>query len=169
MFINWQAMFYMSHILQLKHYKAMWCNGHKFHIKKLDETRKPYDSGITTIFHVTNVSSSRDRHPRETENEYYGYLDDIIECDFNSFKLFLFDVKWYRLLLHGGDKERTIIQHANVFSMIKTIVFENKNDRYVFPSQCERGFYSKVPSKRDWSFAVRYDPRGRLIKYIVEE
>jgi hypothetical protein len=32
----------------------MWCNGHKFHIKKLDETRKNYDSGITAIFQVTN-------------------------------------------------------------------------------------------------------------------
>ena len=127
----------MSHILQLKYQKDMWCNGCKFRIKQLDETRKTYDSRITTVFQVTNVSSSRDRHPRETENEYYGYLDDIIECDFNSFKLVMFDVKWYKLLLHVGDEERTIIQHANVFSMIKTIVFENKNDRYVFPSQCE--------------------------------
>jgi hypothetical protein len=75
----------------------MWCNGRKFRIKQLDETRKNFDSGITAVFQVANVSSRSDRHPREYENRYYGYLNDILECDFNSFKLVLFDVKWYRL------------------------------------------------------------------------
>jgi hypothetical protein len=142
---------------------------HKFRIKQLDETRKTSDSGITAVFQVTNVSSRSDRHPRESENRYYGYLDDILECDFNSFKLVLFDVKWYRLRMHERDEERTVIQHANGFSMIKTMVFERGHDHYVFPSQCEHVFYSKVPGERDWSFVVRYDPRGRPVKYIVEE
>jgi hypothetical protein len=39
---------------------------------------------------VTNVLEN-------LKNRYYGFLNDIIECDFNSFKLFFFDVKWYRL------------------------------------------------------------------------
>jgi hypothetical protein len=143
----------------------MWCNGHKFRIKQLDETRKTSDSGITAVFQVTNVSSRSDRHPRESENRYYGYLNDILECDFNSFKLVMFDVKWYRLRMHERDEERTVIQHANGFPMIKTTVFERGHDRYVFPSQCEQVFYSNVPGERDWSFVVRYDPRGRPIKY----
>jgi hypothetical protein len=84
----------------------MWCNGHKFHIKQLDETRKKYDSGITAVFQVTNVSSRSDRHPQESENRYYGYLNDILECDFNSFKPVLFDVKWYRLRMHERDEEQ---------------------------------------------------------------
>jgi len=53
--------------------------------------------------------------------------------------------------------------------MIKITIFEKENDRYVFPSQCEQVFYSKVPGKRDWSFVVRYDPRGRPVNYIVDE
>jgi hypothetical protein len=75
----------------------MWCNGCKFHIKQLDETGKFFDSGIIAVFHITNVSSRSVRHPREYENRYYGYLNDILDCDFNSFKLVMFDVKWYRL------------------------------------------------------------------------
>jgi len=71
----------------------MWCNGHKFCIKQLDETRKKSDSGIAAVFQVTNVSSRSDKRPREYENRYYGFLNDIIECDFKSFKLVLFDVK----------------------------------------------------------------------------
>jgi hypothetical protein len=159
----------MSFIFQLKHHMAMCCNGRKFRIKQLDENIKNYDSEIVAIFQVTNVSSMSERHPRESENRYYGVLNDIIECDFNSFKLILFDVKWYRLQMHEHDEERTVIQHANKFLMIKTIVFEKTNDRYVFPSQCEQVFYSKVPSKRDWSFVVIYDPRGKPVKYTVDE
>jgi hypothetical protein len=43
--------------------------------------------------------------------------------------------------MHEHDEEITIIQHANAFPMIKTMVFEKVNDRYVFPSQCEQVFY----------------------------
>ena len=56
--------------------------------------------------------------------------------------------------MHEHDEERTVIQHANVFPIIKTKVFEKENDRYVFPSQCEQVFYSKVPGKRDWSLLL---------------
>jgi hypothetical protein len=130
----------MYGILQLTHHKAMWCNGRKFHIKQLDETRKNSDSGINAIFQVTNVSSRSDKCPRESENRYYGFLNDIIECDFNSFKSVFFDVKWYRLQMHEHDEERTIIQHANRFPMIKTTLFEKTYERYVFSGQCEQVF-----------------------------
>jgi hypothetical protein len=77
----------------------------------------------------------------------------------------MFDVKWYRLQMHERDEERNIIQHDNGFLMIKKMVFERGHDRYVFPSQCDQIFYSNVPCERDWSFVVRYDPRGRTITY----
>ena len=54
--INSRCNIYVYGLLQVKHHKDMWCNGHKFHIKKLDETKKTSDSGITAIFEVTNVS-----------------------------------------------------------------------------------------------------------------
>jgi hypothetical protein len=51
--------------------------------------------------------------------------------------------------MHERDEERTVIQHANGFPMIKTMMFERGNDCYVFPSQCEHVFYSNVPGERD--------------------
>ena len=75
----------------------MWCNGRKFHIKKLDDKKKTSNCGINAIFQVTNVSSRSDKHPEVSENMYYGYLEDIIECDFNSFKIVMFEVKWYMI------------------------------------------------------------------------
>ena len=46
-----------------------------------------------------------------------------------------------------------------------TRAFEPGTEPYVLPSQCEQVFYSEVPSKAGLSYIVRYDPRGRLIKY----
>ena len=66
-------------------------------IKKLDETKKTSDFGVSAVFEVTNVSSRTDRHPEVSENQYYGYLEDIIQCDFKSFEVVLFVVKWYML------------------------------------------------------------------------
>jgi len=75
----------------------MWYNGGKFCIKNLDEKRKVFVCGVIADFQVTNVSSRSDTCPQVFENQYYGYLDDIIEYEFGSFKLVLFDSKWYRL------------------------------------------------------------------------
>ena len=46
-FINSQCIFYLLSMLQLKHHKAMWSNGRKFHIKMLDDKMKTLDCGIT--------------------------------------------------------------------------------------------------------------------------
>jgi len=101
----------------------MWYKGRKFRIKKLDEKRKTSNCGITTTFYVTNVSSRSDTHLQVYENRHYGYLDDILDCNFDSFKLVLFDVKWYRLCMNEHDHDRTIIQHDNGFIMVNTSLF----------------------------------------------
>ena len=137
----------MHGLLQVKHHKDMWCNGHKFRIKKLDEMKKTFDCGKTAIFEVTNVSSRSDKHLELSENRYYGYLEDIIQCNFNSFKLVLFIVKWYRLQLNQCDPYRTIIEHDNGFTMVNTRLFMQEMEPYVFPIQCEQVFYFEVPAK----------------------
>ena len=75
------------------------------------------------------------------------YLEDIIQCEFKSFKVVLFVVKWYRLRLNQCDPNRTIIEHDNGFTMVNTMLFEPGTMPYVLPSQCEtrsKGKASKV-------------------------
>ena len=110
----------MFGILQVKHHKAMWCNGHKYRIKKLDERKKTSNSGIIAVFEMTNVSFRSGRCPELSENRYSGYLEDIIQCDIKSFKFILFIFKWYRPQLNQRDPERTVIEHANGFTMVNT-------------------------------------------------
>jgi hypothetical protein len=90
----------------------------------LDDKIKTSDCGITVFLKVTNISSKSDRNLEENESRYYGHLEDIIECDFNSFKIVLFEAKWYRLWMHEHDSERTVIEHDNGFTMVNTREFE---------------------------------------------
>ena len=72
--------------------------------------------------------------------------------------------------MNERDPERTIIEHANGFTMVNTRELEPSTEPYVLPSQCERVFYSEVPGKAGWSYIVRYNPRGISVKYnAVEE
>jgi hypothetical protein len=129
----------------------------------LDDKMKTSYYRITAVFKVTNISSRSDRNMKETENRYYGHLEDIIDCDFNSFKIVLFEVKWYRLRMHERDPKRNFIEHDNGFTMVNTRAFELGTEPYVLPSQREKVFYSEVPGKAGWSYIVRYDPRGRPV------
>ena len=122
---------------QLIHHNAMWYNGCKFHIKKLDDKKKTFDCGITVVFEVNNVSSRSDRNPEVFENRYCGYLEDILECDFNSFKVVLFEIKWYRIRMNEHDPKINVIDHANGFTMVNTGLFEPGTEPYVLRSQCE--------------------------------
>ena len=129
----------------------MYYHGYKFYTKKLDKTKKMCDYGISVVFVVTNISSITNIHPQQSENRYYGVLDDILECNFNSFKIVLLVVKWYRLQLNRNDPDRIFIEHDSGFIMINTRSFEPIGDEpYVLPSQCKQVFYFGVPHKPVW-------------------
>ena len=53
--------------------------------------------------------------------------------------------------------------------MVNTRLFEPGTKPYVLPIQCEQVFYSEVPSKAGWLFVVRHDPRGRPVKYNLDD
>ena len=92
-----QYFYILDILLHLKHQGPVWCDGYKFHVKNLDDMKKTCGSGITIVFEVTNTSFRNNIHPQESQNQYYDILDYILECDFNTFKMVLFIVKWYKL------------------------------------------------------------------------
>ena len=131
-------------MLELKHHNSMFYNGHKFRIKKLDEKKKTYDCGINKVLQVTNVSSRSGKHPGVSDNRYYGYFNYILECDFESSKIVLFDVKWYRLRMNECDYNIMVIEHNRIFTMVNTRSFKPRIDHYVLASECKHVFYSEV-------------------------
>ena len=56
-----------------------------------------------------------------------------------------------------------------MFTMVYTRLFETGSEPYFLLSQCEQVFYLEVPGKEGSSFVARHDPRGRLVKYNLDE
>ena len=52
--------------------------------------------------------------------------------------------------------------------MVNARLFEPGTEPYVLLSQREQLFYSEVPCKAGQSFVVRHDPRGRPVKYNLD-
>ena len=72
--------------------------------------------------------------------------------------------------MNQRDPKRNVIEHANGFTMVNTKSLEWRTSKpYVFWSRCEHVFYWEVLVRAGWSFVIRHDPRGRSIKYNVEE
>lgn len=71
--------------------------------------------------------------------------------------------------MNEREPKRIVIEHANGFTMINTRLLELSIKLYVLPIQCKQGFDPQVPNKIDYSCVVRYEPKGRSVKYIVIE
>jgi hypothetical protein len=96
---------------------------------------KTSNSVIIVVFQVTNVSSRSERNPLVCINRYNGFLDDILECDFKSFELVMFDVKWCMLRMNEHDTNRIVNKHSNRFTMVNRRNTELGSEPYVLPSQ----------------------------------
>jgi hypothetical protein len=82
----------------------------------------------------------------------------------------MFDAKWYMIQMHERDHDKTVNQHANMFTMVNKRNFEPGSEPCVLTSQCKQVFYSEVPRRGGLSYVVIFDPRGRSVKYnVVEE
>jgi hypothetical protein len=96
----------------------MWCSGRKYHTKFLNDKKNTCDSGIIAIFHVTNIFHSGDKHLITFYLTYYDYLEYILDIELKSFKVVLFKVRVYILLLQGD--ESIVIDHDNRFTVTNT-------------------------------------------------
>ena len=85
--------------IQVKHHKSRYSNDKKYCTKYMDDKKKACDSGITTIFYLTNFSLKGDKHLITFDLSYYGCLEDILDVDFKSFKVVMFKSRRYKLFL----------------------------------------------------------------------
>ena len=71
--------------------------------------------------------------------------------------------------MNQHDPNKTIIENDNVFIMVNTRLLDPGTEPYVLPRQCEHVFYSEVTGREGWSFSVKHDPRGSMVKHNVED
>jgi len=85
-------------------------------------------------------------------------VQDILEHNFKSFKVVLFNAILFRNIVAGNHP--TTYMHENGFCIIDHTRFEQTDEPYVFPDQCEQIFLCHHPTKWSKSFVIEYNPRS---------
>ena len=123
-------------------YQGFFHNGYKYETKSLEESRTTQNNGVVTIGDVDG-------------NVWYGVLIEIIEVSFMmQSPIYLFKCKWYDMTPNKG----LVIDEFN-FTSVNTTRQSYEDEPFILPTQVQQVYYSKDPSKKDWSVAMRWKPR----------
>ena len=68
--------------------------------------------------------------------------------------IYLFKCKWYDMTPNKG----LVIDEFN-FTSVNTTRQSYEDEPFILPTQVQQVYYSKDPSKKDWSVAMRWKPR----------
>ena len=138
-----------------KSFNALWSHGKHFRVSSSDHGRLTFDSGVSAEFlqHATDLEEGTEYYP------YCGTINDIMEVNFRSFVLPLFDVKWYIVKPQGP--RATVKWDRNGFYAIDTSkVWPNKNDTLVLPELCDQVVFQPMHASSSWHYVIEIAPRS---------
>ena len=130
-------------------------NGFRFHTKDRSLPRKTQNSGVLVRGDDEN-----------TEKEYYGVLEDILELSYvGNRKVYLFRCHWWDVarLGRGYKIDNYGFTSVNIHGSLNT------NEPYVLASQAEQVFYVENIVEKDWLFVVKTTPRDLYNMPHVED
>ena len=94
--------------------------------------------------------------------DYCGTLQDIIKVGFRKFDIFIFDVKWFKVVTQGPQV--TVRKDKSGFLQVDcTKIWTDQRDTFVLPEHCEQVIFKEDLTDRRWLFVIQIDPRGRQI------
>ena len=94
--------------------------------------------------------------------DYCGTLQDIIKVGFRKFDIFIFDVKWFKVVTQGP--QGTVRKDKSGFLQVdRTKIWTDQRDTFVLPEHCEQVIFKEDPTDRRWLFVIQIDPHGRKI------
>ena len=98
--------------------------------------------------------------------DYFGTIQDILKVGFRSFELFIFDVKWFKVITNGPHA--TVRRDkSGLIQVDSTKVWTDQRDTFVRPEHCEQVVFKADPKDPRWLFVVQVAPRRS--KQICED
>lgn len=99
--------------------------------------------------------------------DYFGTIQDILKVGFRSFELFIFDVKWFKVITNGPHA--TVRRDkSGLIQVDSTKVWTDQRDTFVRPEHCEQVVFKADPKDPRWLFVVQVAPRSKQICEDVE-
>jgi hypothetical protein len=127
----------------------MWSYGRHFRVHHVDERRTTCDSCIACRFK---------EEPDDSEVDYVGIIEEILEVDFRSFKTLLLKVQWFR--------NTARLEDCLFYSIDTTKFFGDgrmSDQPFVFPNEVEQVFLAKDRLNPKRSFVLQDNPKCHII------
>lgn len=94
--------------------------------------------------------------------DYFGTIQDILKVGFRSFELYIFDVKWFKVIMNGPHA--TVRRDkSGLIQVDSTKVWTDQQDTFVRPEHCEQVVFKADPKDPRWLFVVQVAPRSKQI------
>ncbi|MCO5558027.1 hypothetical protein L7F22_011602 [Adiantum nelumboides] len=145
-----------------KSYSAAWSRGRHFRVDHIDKKRVTFDSGVMAKFEQASRRRATDQNIVIVEMQYFGLLKEIINADYRSFTILIFDVQWFKVIMEGPNAtvQRDVSGFIEVYS---TKPWSDLRDTFVLLEHCEQVIFYPKPSDERWWYVIEVAPRGARI------
>ena len=94
--------------------------------------------------------------------EYCGANQDIIKVGYKKFDMFIFDVKWFKVISQGTLKSIHCTK-SGLIQIDSTKLWTNQTDTFVLPEHCEQVVFKADPEDQKWLFVIEIDACAQRI------
>ena len=133
-------------------------------MEKIEKKQATFDCGVKASFEQDLESrlSISDEDNINRKLEYFGTIQDIIKVDFRKFDMFIFDVRWFKVVTQG---QQSTIQRdkSGLIQVDSTKVWTNQRDTFVLPEHCEQIVFKLDPRDLKWLSVIKFSPCKRQI------
>ncbi|MCO5583248.1 hypothetical protein L7F22_037157 [Adiantum nelumboides] len=145
-----------------KSYSAAWSCGRHFQVDHIDKKRVTFDSGVMAKFEQASRRRATDQNIVIAKMQNFGLLKEIINADYRSFTILIFDVQWFKVIMEGPNA--TVRRDVSGFIEVdSTKPWIDLRDTFVLPEHCEQVIFYPKPSAERWWYVIEVAPRGARI------
>ncbi|MCO5587597.1 hypothetical protein L7F22_041546 [Adiantum nelumboides] len=136
--------------------------GCHFRVDHIDKKRVTFDSSVMAKFEQASRRRATDQNIVIAEMQYFGLLKEIINADYRSFTILIFDVQWFKVIMEGPNA--TVRRDVSGFIEVdSTKPWSDLRDTFVLPEHCEQVIFYPKPSDERWWYVIKVAPRGARI------
>ena len=100
--------------------------------------------------------------------DYFGTIQDILKVGFRRFDMFIFDVKWFKVVTIGAHAS-VRRDKSGLIQVDSTKIWTDARDTFVCPEHCEQVVFKSDPKDLCWLYVVQVAPRSKPICEGLEE
>ena len=131
-------------------------------MERIDHKRATFDCGVRANFLQESRGSARDENTRMGLLDYVGTIQDILKISFRRFDMFIFDVKWFKVVTNGPNA--TVRRDkSGLIQVDSTKFWTDQRDTFVCPDHVEQVVFKADPKDPKWLFVVQVAPRSKQV------